>query len=390
MNGLTQTQYDLLELLSCALFGVNTENTLKKKAYDWNELKAEALSHTVFTLIYPLIKDHLPDELQQEWKLQNFKILKNNLKIDIEHTELHGIMTENRVLYTTIKGCASASYYSEPEKRTMGDVDFLVRRSELERVGALLKAVGFTENKNSSHPFHTEYYREKSCWELHYSMGGIPENKIGERIIGYLEDTIDDSKLIEFQGIKCRVPSDFHHGLIMLLHLIEHTNNDSGFGLRHLCDWAVYADRVDPEQYSEQLSELGLWTFARQLTALCSKYLGLKKYDYIDDFSDEFLGEFIYDIISCGNFGEKDKDRSTGINMVKDSNIFVSLAERTKFYYPFFRKHKFLLPIGAIMFLFRFLGQRISGKRNWVTVDTIRSAKSRRKLHEQFKLFETQ
>ena len=386
LEKLTETQQNLLDLLGYALFDKKFD--LKKIEYNWQELQKEALEQTVYTTIYPVIKDILPNELQREWMLLNARFVSRNIKVNYEHTELHRLMTDNNIPYTTIKGYRSASYYDSPIKRTMGDVDFLVREADVEKTGRLLESVGFVQSEDIHHHFHYGYSRDNSYWELHFSLGGIPDNEIGDAIKARLEDIIAQAQKVNKDNIECMVPTDYYHCVIMLLHLIEHLTNGSGIGLRHICDWAVFADKVDITRFQSDLKELGLWTFACQLTALSSAYLGLKAFGWCPEFPDDFLDFFIRDIIDGGNHGQKNRNRSGGINMVKESNVVLSLSARTKYYYPFFKTHKYLLPFGMIAYMCHFFFFFLTGERKWITSDVIKEAKDRKKLYEQFELFQ--
>ena len=199
---------------------------------------------------------------------------------------------------------------------------------------------------------------------------------------------IKTAQTVETQHGQIIIPDDFHHGLIMLLHVAGHIINDGGVGLRHLCDWAVYADKVDISKYRSQLKEMGLWRFACQLTAVSSKYLGLKKYSWCEKFDNEFLKTFIEDILNAGNFGRKAAGRSGGLDLIRSKNIFKSYATMTKKRFPFCNKYPMLLPIGMIMYVFRYLGTRLSGKYKWVQLNTIKEAKNRKNIYDQFKLFQ--
>lgn len=386
MKKLTETQRILLRLLSKALFGF--DHNVKDADIDWEELRREALDQTVYSLIYPVVKDMLPDELKRDWMIQNSKILSNNIKNLYEHKELHKLLTDNSIEYSVIKGIASASYYSDPMQRMMGDVDFLVSNEDREKAGKLLESIGFVGEKGGNHRFHTAYLRNKQCWELHYSLGSIPDGSKGEIIRAALSDLIDDSEEITINGVMCRVPSEFHHGMVMLLHIITHLTNDNGIGLRHICDWAVYADKADIGKYRKEFSEMGLWNFACKLTALSSVYLGSRKYDFCRDVSSGFLEELVIDILDGGNFGRKNDGRGAGLSIVKESNIISSLAARTKYHFPFFEKHRFLLPFGMVFCTCRFVYLRVTGRYNWVTSETIKEAKLRKEMYGEFHLFE--
>lgn len=80
------------------------------------------------------------EEFRKKWSKRSNEIVAANLMISYEHTQLHELMTENRIPYVILQGAASASYYPTPILRTMGDVDFLVKERDVARAGALLAA----------------------------------------------------------------------------------------------------------------------------------------------------------------------------------------------------------------------------------------------------------
>ena len=74
---------------------------------------------------------------------------------------------------------------------------------------------------------------------------------------------------------------------------------NTGIGLRHLCDWAVFVDSVDDfeKDFKDKLTECGLYRFAQILTQLSSKYLGLKKQAWAEGvLDDSLLHSLILDI----------------------------------------------------------------------------------------------
>ena len=385
MKSLTKNQKSLLLILSSALFEKKYKSDNNK--LDFEELKTESLCQTVYTLIYPVIKDKIPSSLKQDWKNTYNFIISQNLRIDYEHTELHKFLTDNHIPYTVLKGFSAAYYYSEPLNRMMGDVDFLVFDSDVESVQEILLSSGF-ESVLSHTSYHTKFKRGESLWELHKSMGGIPDGVCGEKINNYLSNSINKSELIEYNGITCRIPDAFDHGLIMLIHVAKHIINGEGVGLRHICDWAVYVNKVDISEYKLQLEEIGLWKFACQLTAVCIKYLGVRRYNWCEDVPEKFIISFIEDVFAAGNFGYKAETRGVAYRMVEHDNMISSLSSRTKNYYPLTKKYPLLLPLCMIMYAFGFVWRRITGKMKWVKLSSIKDGVERKSLYKEFHLFE--
>ena len=366
-------QKKLLEMLSNALFE-NGEKTEPTEAV-LHEARQQAVSSLIYT---------------------NYAVISKNITVDYAHAELTEVL--KGIPFVTLKGYASAYYYPKPELRPMGDVDFYVSTEYYDiAVEKLIKA-GYIQIEHE-HERHIAFDKDRIEFELHSEIKGIPNGKDGiivasenaERIVrAYLNDIIETAKTVETEYGEVIIPDEFHHGLIMLLHVAGHIINDGGVGLRHLCDWAVYADKVDISKYKTRFVEMGLWTFACELTAISTKYLGLRKTDWCTEYDESFLSQFISDIISAGNFGRKDLTRNAGNNIIKKDNYISSLAYRTRSHFGFTRSYPILLPFGMIAYACRFIWLRLTGKREWVTSENIRDAKERKKLYEQFKLFEVE
>lgn len=250
---MTDVQKELLRLLSKVLFQNNTIDAATE------EILREAKTQAVSTLISP-----------------DYSALAANIRVVHAHAELTELLKD--IPFTTFKGYASAYYYPIPTRRVMGDVDFIVSKSYFQRTTELLVANGWKEVKEK-HSRHTSLFKGNINFELHHEIKGIPNgvdgiatsNDSSEDITrSMLANLIETSRSVETQQGAVIIPDDFHHGLIMLLHVASHMINDGGIGLRHLCDWAVYVNRVDMEKYRPQLESAGLWVFACQLTAVCT------------------------------------------------------------------------------------------------------------------------
>lgn len=237
---------------------------------------------------------------------------------------------------------------------------------------------------------------------MHFVINGIPDSlaDIFERYIGNI---LDNTKEITVANGKCRVPSDFHHGIVLLLHTAGHLTNE-GVGLRHLCDWAVFVNRFSNDEFINlfeiPLKEMGLWRFAQLLTLCCEGYLGIYKKQWAGEAEEGLTGEIIADIMNGGNFGFKDKDRYGQIKYISDreahkvsnkgafSQLLSSINAKAKTEYKFAKNCKLLLPIAWASVIFNYLILVLTRKRKLDNLNTINSAKYRQSLYNKFKLFE--
>ena len=120
-------------------------------------------------------------------------------------------------------------------------------------------------------------------YELHFEPAGVPGGKAGDYVRKMLEDIQETAVRVENNEFSYIIPDDFHHGLVMLLHMQHHLLAE-GIGLRHLSDWAVFVNTLsaDVEEkskfediFKERLMKIGLWNFAQNISLSATMALGL-------------------------------------------------------------------------------------------------------------------
>ena len=403
-----KTEQTLLTLLSAALFGapydmVQSDRLLQD--VDAALLFREALEQGVLPLVFSAVApEALPPALREKVQRTASSMLANHMRIQWEHTRVHDLMQVQGIPYVILKGCASAEYYPEPSLRAMGDVDFLVDEGDVPRVGAALEQTGCTP-PSDRHYCHFAYHRGKVGLEVHFAPPGIPAGPVGERIRGYLKDCIASARAVQTEAGTMMLPSAFHHGLILLLHTCHHMTGE-GIGLRHLCDWAVFVNRLSDQKfralYEDKLKAVGLWRYAQLLTQLSIRYLGGPERAWaMEDMDEALLRAMLLDIFQGGNFGRKDRERSnqaylisnrgrdgvTGGSMLK--HFFVSVNGAVQVHFPPCKKHPVLLPVGWAYVCTRHAWRIARGRRKKVHIGTMMAgAQERKALYQQFRLYE--
>ncbi len=395
---ISDSQKLLLNLCAKSVF--DTDITLPDE-FDNKELIEEAKRQTVFPIAYSLIKDKC-DVVDGKTFSQ---IIAKNIRVEYAHNEVHRVLSENNIPYVILKGVASASYYKEPMLRMMGDVDVLVSPENIDKADKLLKSIGFvTTDDIDGDEMHIGYKRKDgiSC-ELHRRIGWAPKNEVGDIVNKYLSDIFEKSTEYKTSNGGCILPNKFHHGLILLLHTATHLTHE-GVGLRHLCDWAVFAKSFSNDEFTvlfeKPLKEMGLWRFAQLLTLCCIKHLGCDAKEWAGQATDDLLDGMIIDILNGGNFGYKDAERYSQIKYISDRKVgstakknsilqlLSSINDKTKKEFKFVNKSKLLLPIGWVCTVSKYFYMVIMGKRRLDNVATITGAKQRKEIYSQFKLFE--
>ena len=399
MEKKSENQLLILKLLANALF--NKQIQLPEKI-DWNGIYEESISQTVLPLIYSVLGEIIPPEEKVRWQRLIYRMLANNVQVLFEHTEVHKIFSREKIPYVIIKGACSAKYYPDPKLRIMGDVDFVVKKKDLSRAGAILEKEGFIWSEDKEHPAHYVYYKGTSTWEMHWSMSGIPTGENGKETRKLFNEIIDTAVYDPHGYI---IPDEFHHGLVMLIHTARHLIN-TGIGVRHLCDWAVFVEKFDDTEFKDifedKLKACGLWRFAQLLTQLSIKFLGASEKTWaMEDVDEEYLVSMMSDIFAGGNFGRKDPERinqaklftNQGKGTVGDGGFIrqgvLTLNERAMLAMPIVKKIPVLMPFGWLYVGTRHLARIRRGSRPSIHIGKmVEGASRRKKIYKEFRLFE--
>ena len=307
--------------------------------------------------------------------------------------------------------------------RGMGDVDFLVNRGDVETVDRLLTERGFVKSSKSEvHQFHWAYKKGKAQLELHWDIPGIPRQNIGlpdvdadtapnnpgaataAIIRKYTSNIISLREPVVTQNGSYYVPTAFHHGLVLLLHMVDHLPS-TGVGLRHLCDWLIFEDSMSEEDFLamflEPLQEIGIWTFAQVLTRIGVLYMGCGEREWCTEADDSVCEAFLEDILKAGNFGTKDANRRSQVMLIRNNankdvsdgdamyNAMASINARAVTDFPIIKRVPILRPFIWTYVVGQYLVRVIVGKkRSVISKKTFSDAMRRKTLYAKLQLFE--
>ena len=401
---LSQTQKAVCDLLANHLFG--REATVGGKM-DWRAILEESYLQGVQMIIGQIAPENgIPAEILAERKRALFATMLRDSRVHGSHTTLHRVMLKHGLCYTVIKGVASANYYPDPSLRSMGDVDFLVRREEEKTILEVLQSEGY-EVLEQGRDHHVILQKDQIRLEMHIEPAGMPEGNTRPIMESYLENMLDTAVEKKGPPAACVCPSDFHHGLIILMHTQHHLLSE-GIGLRHLCDWATFVGHFEGEGFAdlfrEKLKRVGLWQFARLLSVTCALYLGLpeKAWMEIAKGDRDTAKELICDMFSGGNFGVKDPQRAyegmfisnRGKDGVKQNRLkegFSSLNRITYQIWPVTRKAPVLLPIGWLVSLGHFVKRNRERKKRGGEINAIKAYQAsayRKELYRKLSLYQ--
>lgn len=314
------------------------------------------------------------------------------------HQYLHDLMNRHHIPYCIMKGVASSHYYPSSMIRQMGDVDFIVKTEDLKKVDQILKEDGF-HCWNMKHRFHEVYTKDNMNFELHFDFGGMPRKEDDSKVREILKDFFKETHQVNEDMFTFVVPNDFYHGLIMLMHTQRHLKAE-GFGLRHLCDWAVFINHLDDFEglFKERLQYIGLWKYASLLSKACAMAFDLEVKSYMSK-DDELAKALLKDIFDGGNFGANNDQRIYESMFITDSDhvevnqprilqFFSTLNSKTYTNWPIAKKIPLLYVYGWFFFPIRRIVRSLSGKRKPVNVkNAYINSKGRKELYDKIELY---
>ena len=395
-NSSPKIEQILLDLLADSLFNAGREITCDAVKWPlvWHEAYVQAVTLLAFSGSAP---QNCNEQFLYKMRSKLQSDVRSVIHVNKEHIRLHKIMTEAGIPYVILKGAASAAYYPDPLMRVMGDVDFLVNECDVEKTCVALEKNGFTRNPKE-HEKHIVYFDDAGNFELHTTPAGVPKGAEGDNVRKLLKDIIRDSRPRETAFGTIVVPSDFHHGLVILLHTCCHFTSE-GIGLRQLCDWAVFVSRFSDDEFcrlfKDKLESVGLWRFAQVLTQVCTETVGLPERSFTGNYHKGLIDDFTADIFKSGNLGQKNATSvQESVLVQKDSkksflgNFIASVNEIVYFYWGFARRFKILLPLGWLFFGGRYIIRSLIGKRPKISVKKLKDrTDARNSLYEEIKLF---
>lgn len=396
---LSASQQTLIGLLAKSVFHADF---MPEHDSDWAAVLEEAIHQTVFPQVYAAAKEDLPADLRAAHGKRFFQSISKNLNVILAHGEIHRLLTENGVPYVILKGCASAEFYEEPTLRTMGDVDLYIRKEDLERVRQLLLADGYVQEVED-HPNHWAFRRDRIDAEVHWAVTGVPtaDNEI---ILDYLKGLMETASERTVGETLMVLPDAFHHGLVMLLHMVSHMTA-GGIGLRHLLDWLVFQNSMSERDFlacfEEPLKRIRLWRFVQVLAAVGERYYGCMPRAFGADVPEALARSLVLDLFDAGNFGSKDANRLNESKLLRNNetrqidgktglrHLLSFINQRARAAMPAAGKHPILLPVAWVKVLIKRRRDVKAGIQPKLRLkQTLDGAKARQSVYEQLRLFE--
>lgn len=331
---------------------------------DWQAVFTEMKLQAVAALPGEWLKTHLPSA--KAWL--SYCGLQQGQWVRVMHgqDQLIQLLEAHNIPCVILKGAAAAMAYPHPTLRSMGDVDILVKRPDLDKAAALLEANGYElahEKDAASH--HYAYTKNGIRFELHKRFLIVSE--ADEELLSFFEEGIDAREWHETEGHRFPALPLVRNGLVLLFHINQHLR--SGLGLRQIIDWMMFADTLSDAEWKVLVAgcrETGMERLALTVTVLCQRYLGLRKIVQEEDFLP--VESLLAYLLEKGNFGRKagmeGRMAAFALSATDKGSFFRRLQTGGMLRWKAARRHAFLRPFAWLYQGVRILGVMVKNEKN--------------------------
>ena len=389
----------LLALMAHEIF--HREMEIDTSAVDWMSVLAEAGRHKVTALLYPTIRelDGVPENAFNKACGMAIAVAQASEAMLKRQREILDLLEARQIPCAVLKGTSVAYLYPHPELRTIGDIDILVDEENLDEACKALQADGFAPSYTAEKHLCLQ---KGAVWvEMHRMVSVFPESEKGRFTKQTMADALHHIQTAEIDSVRFPMLSGAYQIIGLLAHMEQHLAT-SGIGLRQVCDWAVTAHALRNCFEGETLALLercGLLRFARIMTRLCERYLGLPPCPWTADASDALVDAMLSDVLEGGNFQAQYAKRPFA-DVLTDAYDVAGKGKTSLFrnYIRYLKKYlrqnkpwaksRLWLPVFGVFLPARWGVRVLLGKRKQINlVHAVGMAREREKLLRELELY---
>lgn len=365
---MNRSQELVIKLLSHAIRGKKYELDTNEDI-NWNEIIEEADEHSVKGLIYTAINNTNYAQSMDKKIVDNFK--KSTFfsgMYQINHikqvSKVLDELSQNQIRVVVLKGLIVREFYPNPEQRTMGDADIIVKYEDLDKVIYILEKFGYTAKKDKSH-YHIEFeHKDNLAIEVHWTLGN---GRFFDRV-DLIEENIWQTCIpVNIGGISAFSLSLEDMTLHLITHMVNHVKY-TGFGIRQLCDLVALVEKrghlINWDLFNKKVKESNILKFTSVIFNICNKLFNMEIPNeiYIERIDEKNMNIFIDEILSNGVFGKRHAHKkyatlsACNLNEEKNRNRYLNKVFYTIFgpidtwgdKYNYAKKNNLLIPIAYI------------------------------------------
>lgn len=365
------TNERLLEALGAAIIQEKVTWADEITGEAWTELFSLAQIHHVLPLVLEAVIGcpaiaRLDPRLLRGYQLQSIKTVSTQTRMTSEFLSLYSSLRARGLRPLVVKGLVCRELYPQPDHRVSGDEDMLIPEEDYPACHEAMTAFGM-EAAGDTDAFEVTYQKPASFLyiELHKHLFHPGSDAYGD-LNRFFAQVHQHAVEITVQGVSVATMGHTDHLFYLICHAYKHFLH-SGFGLRQVCDMAMYANAcgsaIDWQTLLENCKAIRAERFAAALFKIGEKYFHFdpEKACCPDiwcrfDVDEQALLE---DIFHSGVFGKTSSSRvhssnitleavSAGNQGKKGSGLRKSLfppASQLAGRYPYLKEKPWLLPV---------------------------------------------
>lgn len=365
---------------------------------DWVDVLKLSSIHSDSGIVAYMIKQN-PSSGNMPLKTKAHHILMQTIAVYANRAELMKKlirqMNEAGIDHLLFKGFIVRELYSIPELRTFGDIDFLIRKKDRQKMHQFMLDNGYTVHDDWE-PVYS-YVKGQEYYEVHSHVMEIDiSDKADYR--GYFEHIWEHAVCKGGHSYELDIE---YHLLYLLTHLAKHINS-SGAGIRMYVDIALYLkqyrDEIDWDHFRQELHTLAFEDYVNMVFTAIEQWFDVPSPIPLRPVDPSVMEDYLNFTMDGGVFGHvgrssgetwlKGDDRNDVENVSKAKTLLHRLfpaAEKIETRYTYLQGHHWLLPIAWIHRLVKTrdkLGQHAGEAKDIMNADTEEVLKMRRLYRE--------
>ena len=296
----------------------------------------------------------------------SYTIITKNVQMVHEQKRIEEVLKNAvpPIPFVVLKGTAAAVYYPVPLRRTLGDIDIIVRPEDFINAYNTLKANGYhalDPLKKISWERELRFNNKGILIELHHAYAELNTQVRNILFDQWIYNGIPEATIGAINNQTFPMLTEPLNGLVLLAHICIHL--ETGLGFRQIIDWLMYVNRELHDEcwplFSERSDQLGLTKLAKVTARAGQLYLGLTEENitWCLDVDEKLCKELIDYVFECGNFGHKMGANNTVTMVFSQGKNFrkflVNLQRNGERTWETLEKHPGLKPIAWIYQVFR-------------------------------------
>jgi len=296
---------------------------------EWKQIYCIAQKQSLLAVIFRALERATPpahDDAERdvfgmlvlEW-LGNVRVIERiNRNVSANVIKISEKFSQDKFQSCLLKGQGNGLLYPQPNLRTPGDIDILIRpgkydlnkRRVADDVRKTIEYVRLQQPDTKASYHHIEYPRFNGTEvEVHYRPSFMFNFIFNSRLQEFYADMADEQfhNRTEIADGEIAVPTPEFNKVFLLSHIYNHLFNE-GIGLRQLLDY-YYVMENDVEHssdYKALFSYLGIRNIAGAIMWILTEYFGMNQEKVLVPV-DESRGRFVLnEILQGGNFGKYD------------------------------------------------------------------------------------